>query len=143
MESAFRRGVRVWVLAMVAGVVPGVAGFVVANLLGWSTVAQAAIFGVGFYAFLMILFLLDVFERQSITRPVWTLWAIALVGIFAGVGCFVAADKTTGSGGQLALRIFGVVLAGFASLVPITLRVAADRRAAAADRAVDSALLKA
>lgn len=131
MDSAFRRGIRFYGLAMLAFLVPGLVGYVVASIVGWSSVAQAAIFGVGAYACLIILFLLDLFERTSITRVAWALWGIALVGIFAGVGCFVAADKSSGSGGQMALRAVGVALAFVASIVPVAVRVAAVRRSPA------------
>ena len=143
MDSIGRRGVRFYGLACLAFLVPGLAGYVVASKVGWSSVAQAAVFGVGAYACLTILVLLDLFERTSITRVAWVLWGIALAGIFAGVGCFVAADKTSGSGGQLALRAVGVALAVVASIVPVAVRVAGVRRSPVDDLVQDSAKVEA
>lgn len=143
MESMFKRGIRFYGLALLAFLVPGLVGYIVAGKVGWSSVAQAAIFGVGAYACLAILCLLDVYERTSITRLVWAMWGIALVGIFAGVGCFVAADKSSGSGGALVLRVVGVLVAVLASLVPVALRVAADRRSTVAEHSSDTAAVEA
>lgn len=138
MDSAFRRGVRFYGLACLAFLVPGLVGYGVASIVGWSSVAQAAIFGVGAYVCLLILILLDMFERTSITRLAWVLWGIAVAGIFAGVGCFVAADKASGSGGQVALRAVGVAVAVVASVVPVAVRVAAVRRSSVDDLARDT-----
>ncbi len=126
MQSGFRRGIRAYGLSLLAFLVPGLAGFIVAKALGWSSVAQAAIFGVGFTAWLVILFVLDVYERSPITAPVWRHWGISGVGIFAGVGLWVQGDKS--SGGQIAFQALAVALILATSVVPLALSVGALRR---------------
>jgi hypothetical protein len=121
VESAVRRGARAYGLSFLVFLVPGLVGFVVLKAVGWSEVAQAAVFGCGFTAWLIILVLEDRYDRDPITRPTWVMWLISLAGVVAGVGLWVAGDKNDSA--QLLFRVVAVILVVAPSVVPIALRV--------------------
>jgi len=120
VESAPRRGIRAYGLSFLVFLVPGLVGFIGAKAVGWSEVAQAAIFGCGLTAWLIILVVEDHFDRMPVTRPVWVMWLISLAGIVAGVGLWVAGDSSDSA--QLLYRVLAVVLVVVPSVVPIAVR---------------------
>ena len=128
MVSTFRQGITAYGLAILAFTVPGLAGVVLGGALGWSSITQDAMFGIGLCVFLAILFLVIQYGTPPVGKDVRRLWAVAGVGIFAGVYCFVEADNlSTGSGGRLPLRVLGAILVAVPSLVPVSIFAVANR----------------